>query len=809
MNSCSNSSRRRFLRSTAVGLGSVLIGDANSLSAAETASVDRGEHDAKAASLGPTSDVNTWIERIFGSRELEAKTFGPALFDEDQEAYVVSELVDKGSGVRELVSYEAESGTRRVLVSASELVPPGQHLPLVIEAFEFAKAYKKVIIYANSERVWRERTRGDYWLLDCETHLLRKLGGDAPPSSLMFAKFSPDGTKIAYVHANNIYVEDIPLGKITALTTDGSETTLNGTFDWVYEEEFTIHDGFRWSPDGSAIAYWQFDTRPVAQFSMINDLGAGFREPITTIPYPQYGVYPKISSFRIPSAGTPNSGVRIGVVGLDDTQTRWMEIVGDPEKSYIPRLEWAGSADELLIQHLNRTQNTNDLYLVDAHTGKACRILRDTDEAWVDINDDTRWLPKHKAVLWISERDGWRHAYLIARDGSGARLITHGNLDVIEIVAVDPAEKWVFFIASPENATQRYLYRTRIDGSTTVERITPRSLSGTNSYEIAPDCRWAFHTWSVFGTAPTTSLVRLPQHQRVRVLSDNGDLNAKLAPLTRNPVEFFQVDIGDGTILDAWMMKPQDFNPLRKYPILFYVYGEAGLQTVVDAWESEHQLFERQLFHRALANAGYLVASVDNRGTPAPKGRGWRKAIYGAVGVLSSKEQAAAVRAIVDQRSYVDLDRVAVWGWSGGGTNTLNLLFRSPEIYKLGISVAPVPEQRIYDTVYQERYMGLPEANIDGYKSASAINYAENLRGRLLLVHGTADDNTHFAGSELLVNRLIELGKPFDFMAYPNRSHRIFEGAGTSMHVFKLLARYLMTYLPPCDAPGRVPTNPV
>ena len=390
----------------------------------------------------------------------------------------------------------------------------------------------------------------------------------------------------------------------------------------------------------------------------------------------------------------------------------------------------------------------------------------------------------------MSEHDGWRHVYLIARDGSGADLITRGKFDVIETLTVDPSEEWLYFIASPTNATQRYLYRTRVDASGAAERITPEDMPGTHSYEISPDCQWAFHISSSFGTPPTTSLVQLPQHQTARILADNTNLRKKLGGMMRNAVEFFQVDIGDGVNLDAWIIKPADFDPARKYPILFYVYGEAGVQTVLDAWGAE-----RQLFHRALTNEGYIVASVDNRGTPAPKGRDWRKVIYGAVGVLSSKEQAAAVRAIARERSYIDLDRVAVWGWSGGGTNTLNLLFRSPELYKVGMSVAPVPEQRIYDTIYQERYMGLPQENAAGYKAASAINYAHDLEGKLLLVHGTGDDNTHFAGTQLLVNRLIELGKSFDFMAYPNRAHRIFEGPGTSPHVYKLLARHLTTHL--------------
>lgn len=260
--------------------------------------------------------------------------------------------------------------------------------------------------------------------------------------------------------------------------------------------------------------------------------------------------------------------------------------------------------------------------------------------------------------------------------------------------------------------------------------------------------------------------------------------------MTDPPIEFFKVDIGGGVALDGWMIKPRNFDPAKKYPILIEIYGEPAAQTVLDRWGSQGVLF-----HRAIANEGYLVTSVDNRGTPAPKGRAWRKVVYGSVGVLSSKEQAAALLALERARPYIDSTRVAVWGWSGGGTNTLNMMFRFPELYKVGMAVAPVPDQRLYDTIYQERYMGLPQDNADGYKSGSAINFADGLRGHLLLVHGSGDDNVHYQGSELLINRLIDLGKQFDFMEYPGRTHAL-EGKGTRLHLYTLLARYLEEHLP-------------
>jgi dipeptidyl-peptidase-4 len=370
-------------------------------------------------------------------------------------------------------------------------------------------------------------------------------------------------------------------------------------------------------------------------------------------------------------------------------------------------------------------------------------------------------------------------------------LLTPGAFDIIGVDAVDAGGDWLYFSASPENASQRYLFRARLDGRGTPERLTPASEPGTHLYSFSPDCHWALDTYSTIDRPPVTRLVRLPGHEVVRVLQDNADLASKMKLLVHQPTEFFQVDIGGGVKLDAWMIKPRDFDPRKKYPALVYVYGEPAGQTVLDLFDED-----RGLFHRVLAGQGYIIVSFDNRGTPAPRGRAWRKIVYGSVGVQSSKDQAAALRELERTRPYVDENRVAVWGWSGGGSNTLNLMFRSPDLYKVGMSVAPVPDERLYDTIYQERYMGLPQENPSGYQAGSPINFAEGLRGNLLLVHASGDDNVHYQGSELLINRLIELGKQFDFMEYPGRTHAILEGPGTRYHLFSLLARYLETHLP-------------
>jgi len=414
----------------------------------------------------------------------------------------------------------------------------------------------------------------------------------------------------------------------------------------------------------------------------------------------------------------------------------------------------------------------------------------------VDVVTHVRWIHGGKDFLWLSEQDGWRHVYVISRDGKRISLATPGAYDVMELLGVGGEEKWLYYIASPENPTQRYLYRIQLDTKARPERLSPAMQTGTHSYDISPDFHWAFHTYSTFDTPPVTDLLSFADHAPQRVLEDNAKLQQGAKELIPSSTEFFRLDVGNGVALDAWLMKPKDFDPSRKYPLLIYVYGEPAGQTVLDRWDDWNGIF-----HRALAKEGYIVASIDNRGTPAPRGREWRKIVYGTVGVLSSKEQALALQELEKTHPYIDPARVAVWGRSGGGSNTLNLMFRHPELYKVGMAVAPVPDQRLYDSIYQERYMGLPRSNAEGYKAGSPINFAEGLSGKLLLVHGSGDDNVHYQGTELLVKRLVELGKPFDFMTYPGRTHALVEGPGTAFHLYSLLGRFLEEHM----APGSVP----
>ena len=714
------------------------------------------------------------LDRLFNSDDFSQDFFGPARWLGDS-GYTTFEAAPQGRG-RDLVRTDPATGQKQVLLAASRLIPTGDSLPLPVENFTVSSDGKQVLIYTNSQRVWRQKTRGDYWVLEVATGKLRKLGGpEAKPSTLMFAKLSPQGDRVAYVRENNIYVERLKDGKITRLTSDGSRTTINGTFDWVYEEEFDDRDGFRWSPDGKRIAYWQLDASGVRDFLLINNTDSlySFTKPV------QY-----------PKAGTTNSSCRVGVVDANGGKTRWLETPGDPRNTYIARMEWADNSDEVVLQHLNRLQNTLQLMLGDAKSGKVRTILTDQDSAWVDVVDDMRWLDGGKRFTWVTERDGWRHMYNVARDGSDPRLITPGNLDIAQVLTIDDKGGWVYYLASPDNPTQRYLYRAKLDGSAPAERLTPADQPGTHNYSIAPGAAWAFHYFSAFGVPTVTELVHLPDHKVVRTLVDNAKLKTAIAKLKRGPMNFFRVDAGNGVTLDGYVMLPPGFDSTLKYPVLFHVYGEPAAQTVVDTWG-----YNDYLWHLMLTQQGYVVMSLDNRGTPSLRGREWRKCIYRKVGVLASEDQADAARAI-GRWKWVDSTRLGIWGWSGGGSTTLNVLFRDPEVYRMGMAVAPVPDVHLYDTIYQERYMGLPQQNEEDYKRSSPLNFAANLRGKLLVVHGSGDDNVHYQGTERLINALVAANRPFTMMEYPNRTHGIYEGEGTTLHLYSLLTRFLEENLP-------------
>jgi dipeptidyl-peptidase-4 len=679
----------------------------------------------------------------------------------------------------EILLIDARDESKQTTWLTKQMLTPEGKQPIAIRRFSLSDDGQKVLISNNTKKVWRYDTRGDYWVYDLASKKLIKLGKNLPASSLMFAKFSPDGARVGYVSGHNIYVESLADGTVKQLTTDGTNKLINGTFDWAYEEEFDCRDGFRWSPDSRHIAYWQIDASKIKNYLMLNTTDSTYS---FTVPV------------EYPVAGQDPSLARIGVVDANTAEIKWMNIPGDAVQHYIPRMEWTKSANEIILEQLNRAQTESKVFVANISNGTARVIHQETDKAWIDgkarWNDGNpvgwEWLNKGKEFLWVSEKDGWRHISKIDRDGKET-LITKGNYDITGISLIDETGGYIYFNASPTNATQSYLYRIKISGGN-AERLTPANQPGSHDYDISPNGKLALHGFSNAYTVPVNELVSLPEHQHI-----SGD-TVKLNVNAKNKTEFFKVKTVDGVEIDGWMKKPTNFDPSKKYPVVFYVYGEPAAQTVTDTYGAGMNF----LYNGDMADDGYIYISVENRGAPAPKGAEWRKAIYKNIGLINIRDQAMAAKEIL-KWPYIDSARVAVWGWSGGGSSTLNLMFQYPEIYKTGIAIAAVGDQLTYDNIYQERYMGVP-VNDEGrapFIKGSPITYAKNLRGNLLYIHGTGDDNVHYKNAEELINELVKYNKQFQMMAYPNRTHSISEGPGTSTHLQSLYTKYLKDHCAP------------
>lgn len=725
-----------------------------------------------------TSATTISLADIYQDNTFAVQRFPTSRWLANDDGYTTLEDTDHGT---EIVRYSADGSVREVLVSAHQLTPEGADNALHIADYQWSEDAQQLLIFTNTRRSWRTHTLGDYWVLDRQTDRLRQLGESMPESTLQFAKFNPAGDRVAFVMQNNIYVQSLDDMAITQLTDDGNEHVINGTFDWVNEEEFYLRDGFRWSGDGQHIAYWQVDTEGVPMFTMIDNIS---------------NLYPSITEFPYPKVGETNSSLRIGVLPSDGGDTTWMQIPGEPRDHYLVRMEWAGNNDELLIQQMNRAQNTMHVWIAARSDGQVERLFSEQSDAWVEQVDDVQFFNDGQSFTWLSERNGYRQLYMVERSlGNGADLrpLTHGEhqqYDVIDVKQIvhqpdSDYQGWVYYVAAPDNPLQTALMRASFSGDT-VERLTPSDWAGTHDYQISRDGRFAIHQYSSIGSAPQTRMIGLPDHTVVAELELNRALSDTLAQRITSETEFFQVEARDGLTLDGYIMRPANLDPSQSYPLVMYVYGEPWGQTVADRW-----LGHSWLWHEYLTQQGYVVVSVDNRGTRAPRGQEWRHSIYKQLGVVTVRDQADALAEILSRWSYIDGERVAIWGHSGGGSQTLNALFRYPDLFHAGIALAPVPDLRLYDTIYQERYSGLLPEEAESYAYTSAVTHAEHLTGDLLLVHGTADDNVHYQGSELLIDELIRHQKQFRFMTYPNRTHGIAEGEGTSLHLRTMMTEFL------------------
>ncbi len=669
---------------------------------------------------------------------------------------------------------------------------------LEIESFSFSQSKSKILLFTKSVKVWRYNTRGDYWVYDFKKDQIQKLGRDMSSSSLMFAKFSPDENAVAYVSKEksesgirtsstsvNIYLENLESRSIKKLTSsNGTKKLINGTFDWVYEEEFGCRDGFIFNEDGSRIAFWQIDANQVRDFYMINNTDSIYSY---TIPVE----YPKVGEDLTPA--------RIGVINLIDEKITWMKIPGEQNKFYLPRMTWMPGRNDLMIQQLNRKQNHSKIYIANSDSGETELLMEEKDDAWVDLRSSWpyqvqagwKFINDGKEFLYTTEKDGWSHIYRFNIANKSEYLVTKGNYDVVKPLAYDEKHESVYFIASPDNPTERYLYKTSAKGNGGLIRVTPDLLEGSHNYQISTKAKYAFHSFSNYFTRPMQAIISLPNH---KFINENQNMIDKYEPEKKkeHPLEFFEITTVDDVTMEGWIVKPKNLDKNKKYPVLFYFYSEPAGQTGVNRYGAGNN----GLYDGNLGDDGYVYVTFDGRGTPSPKGRAWRKAIYRNIGRINVRDMAMGAKAVFETYNFIDTSRVAVHGWSGGGTATLNCLFQYPEIFHTGIAVAAVANQLTYDNIYQERYMGDPKESYQDYVDGSPIKYAKNLQGNLLYIHGTGDDNVHYQNAEMLANELIKHKKVFYMLSYPNRSHGIRED-GAYPHVRLMFTDFLRKNCPP------------
>ena len=709
------------------------------------------------------ADSALTIARIFRENDFRSATMPVVNWMANGRSYLDTRDAASGGGT-DIIRIDLVTGDTTVIAAAGSLVDERGNR-IEVEDIDLSEDETKALLFHSSERVWRDNTRGRYHVIDLGSR--RITPASVRPGLQMFAKLSPDARQVAFVRENNLFVTDLTTGAERQLTTDGSADIINGTSDWVYEEELGLRDAFRWSPDGRRIAFWRFDQSAVPAFPIVDESG----------------LYPRIDTLRYPKAGEKNSVVRVGVYDLGAGATKWIDLGGDTAM-YIARMEWAGP-DSVVIMRLPRAQNRADLLMASASTGGTRLIASDRDQAYVEVQDPV-WIDNGRRFLWLSDRSGWQQVHLFDRSGRHIRQVTATGSDVISIEGVDEARGDVYVIAAAPTPTQRHLFRYTLRGSRVRgERLT--TAPGTHRVTIGPGARFLVDVHSTLTQPPTATLYELPSMRERRVLQDNAALAARVRALGMRSPEFFQIPASPGVTLDAYRILPAGFDSTRRYPVLMYVYGGPAAPVVSDAWGGN-----RFLYHNVLAREGYIVVAVDSRGA-AWRGRDFRKITQHQLGKLESRDQIDAARWLAAQ-TWVDGSRIGIWGWSYGGYLSALTAALGGDLFKAAIVVAPVTDWRLYDTIYTERFMGLPAENAEGYTQGSPITHVANLRATLLLVHGTGDDNVHPQNTIRLADALQEAGKPFWMLMYPNKTHSI-SGTATQAHLYESFVRFLKAHL--------------
>lgn len=665
----------------------------------------------------------------------------------------------------ELNLFDVQTGNKlQTVLDDSKLIDPSTGQPFKVLRYEFSPDENFVLLCTEITPLYRHSAAEKIMLYDRKNNLIGRL---FEGKAVYNATFSPDGSRIAFVYENNLYISKMEDLTAEAITKDGKKNqVIHGMTDWVYEEEFSFSRAFEWSPDGKKIAWLRFDESAVPEYGM--DI---------------YGsLYPDRETFKYPKAGEKNAVVKLFI--RDIAKKKTIEVAIGPETDqYIPRIAWTRSATQLMALRMNRLQNKLDFLLINSSDGNAKILVTETSKAWVDIHEHMArqiyFLKDGKQFIWVSEKDGFTHLYLYSMETGSETRITSGNWDVTDFYGVDEDLGFVYFAAADRSPMERHLYRITINGSA----LYPMTLDpGTHQASFSTRYNYFVHSYSN-DTLPPQVTLRTRETAAIRTLEDNARLKEQLKSIPFHKKSYLTIPGADGTALNAWMIRPNDFDPSRKYPVLMYVYGGPGSQTVKNAWEGPNAFW-----YQHLADKGYIIISVDNRGT-GYRGSEFKMSTYKQLGKLEAEDQIAAGRWI-SRQSWADSERIGIWGWSFGGYVTALCLTKGDGIFKAGISVAPVTNWKFYDTIYTERFLQTPALNESGYEDNSPVNFAKNLKGRYLLIHGTADDNVHLQNSMDFAQALIKNGKDFEMFLYPDRNHSIY-GPGVRIHLYKKLTRFI------------------
>ncbi len=705
------------------------------------------------SSLSAQQKVLT-LEDIFKSRKFSIDYLGGVSWMPDDKAFL---FIKRENGNQLLMKHEVKSGKESEWLDLSLIADPKTNQPLRMFSYKLSANGRKILFKVDAKRVWRRFDEARFLVYNLKDKSLLAVHNDS--TRVRHAKLSPDGKKVGYVLDNNIYVQDLETGKIKQITNDGSDVIINGQFDWVYEEEFGQSDGWRWSPDSKKIAFWRVDQSLEPTFSWTEFEG-------------KYG---SVKTIHYPKAGDQNAVVKIGVYNLEQDKLSWMDI-GQETDVYIPRIKWTGDPNTLSIMRLNRLQNHLELLLADAETGNTRIILSDTDSCWVDVRDDLYFLKKQKGFIWTSERDGFRHIYLYDWNGKLKKQLTRGAWEVTSVAGVSEKDSRVYFTANKGSSIENHIFSVKLNG-TGFKQLDKQE--GTHRPRFSPNFKYFIDTFSS-AQFPLQQVLKKNSGKVVRVLKETTLEKFKDVPIALP--EFITIKTSDGVELNARMIKPLDFDPNKKYPVIIYGYGGPGSQMVRNSWGRDI------LWYTLLTQKGYLIFTVDNRGTGG-RGKAFKNLAYGDIGKYALQDHVEAAKYLASL-PYVDKERIGIWGWSGGGYLTLMCMTKGSDYFKAGIAVAPVADFRLYDTIWSERYMGLPQQNKAGYDSTSVLSYVDRYKGGLLIVHGASDDNVHMQNTMQVIKRFQEQGKQFQLMIYPGLNHSL-QGKGAHYHLYKMMTDFI------------------